>query len=582
MIESAIYKEKNLYRRIKGRQGHMETVRQPYDDRSSDIVDFCDPGLTSWENGQEGKFRGVRIYEGTPPWALRVMSDGWQGYLVSKNIEWLRYSIRELDGDDQTNKWLREREEYMYEVYRKSELYQALNPYTRFGLSVGSPVIIVWKEGGRHRCLVPHPKENYHGSMGAYHRKYEMTAIEAVKKFIGTNEMHRALNDESYDMDKLPLSKAVLNAYKNGEHYTKFEFIHAIYNRNDHLIEREDKDSRKQWFEYFIETNVDNEDNAKPIKEKGYFSKPHIRWDYERNTDEHYARTPAWNAIMDIRSGQELAKQRLEVGQRALDPAMWVMRKYRMNFSSLPGAINSYDRIDERDAIPTPIHDGVNYQIGVDVHQMTIQAVERWFQTDFFLILNRMGIQDSGKWPTATQIMEMQGEKALIASSKVESYTRAIKEIDDRFNDIEDRDGNMPEPPQIVKDYLAYRKLRFSESELDVAIEFLGPLNQLQKKFLGLRKLQTGMAVVREFLEVDPNLKHKVRMSKTLEKALEEVGFYQDGIVPEPEYEETLAAIAEAARQEQATETAIEMAKAVPGLSKGMDGASPMAKMLDQ
>ena len=58
----------------------------------------------------KGNLVGECIYNGSPSWYSRVMSTGFQGSLVSKNIAWIRYQMGqyELKGIDELDLWLQE------------------------------------------------------------------------------------------------------------------------------------------------------------------------------------------------------------------------------------------------------------------------------------------------------------------------------------------------------------------------------------------------------------------------------------------------------------------------------------------
>lgn len=74
-------------------------------------------------------------------------------------------------------------------------------------------------------------------------------------------------------------------------------------------------------------------------------------------------------------------------------------------------------------------------------------------------------------------------------------------------------------------------------------------------------------------MSLDENLKHKVRLSQSLERALEESGFNQDDIVPEDEYQEYLAEVAEQERQMAMAQLASD---AIPKMGHEIEKDSPM------
>lgn len=601
MPDQTPYSQMSLTKKILDRQLQLERIREPYDPRMAEIIDYCDPGLTEWsnrthgysssgasgglwsyDNGVEGRFRGQKIYEGTPPWALRVMADGWIGSLVSQVRPWMKYQFpdKELRGNDDVNKWMQDLEDHMIVVYRSSELYPALGPYSRAGLSVGSPVIMPWDDTkkGQIRCDVPHPKENFHGPYDSYHRKYMITVIDAVKRFMpeGVPE----------DIQNAKLSFQLLSDYNNGQHGNRHEFIRAIYKEDDPILDGQPaRFKNKPWMEFYVETpksgaSDDQHISKEPVLIEGDFTKPHIRWDWEINTDEYYARTPSWHAIQDIRSGQELERQKLELGQRNLKPPMWLMKKYHNQFSGNPSSSLYYDTIAEKDNKPEPILDGSNWQIGDEQSKQGRRGVERWYQTDFFQAITKLTAENTGAWPTLGQLLQLGGEKALVLGPRVGRFTTVLREIDDRFFDIENRKGNLPPPPDIVLEWVAEQQAEdptFKDFRLD--LEFLGTLAVLQEEAETLGKSDKALTIIERYATLDPMMLHKVRLARAMEKDLESIRWPQDAIVPEDEYNDLLAAIAEAEAQERQAEQAAAMADAVPKLSDAVEDGSVLANL---
>lgn len=549
-------------------------LRQPYDDKFQTIVNFCDPGLTAWDtdtDSAEGEFRGENIYEGTAPWALRTMTDGWLGNLISMSDPWFHYTFpdKKLRDNDEVNAWMQQREDQMYYTYRQSEFYSAMSPFTRFAFSVGSPVIIPYedRDSGRIKCLVPSPKENYHGPRDGYHRYYDITVAEAVSKFLK--------NKIPDDIDDAILSRAILEDYYNGHHSKRYKFIMAIYRKDDPILHGQPKRFRNEaWMEFYVEAAAAHPQIKKPpIQVKGHATKPHIRWDYERNSDENYARTPSWHAISDITSEQALSKQELMLGERSLHPPMWAMNKYILNLD--PGGVVRYTSPNDFKNKPEPIFDGSNYSVGTESLDRRTAAVKKWFKTDLFRLLSQLA-QQKGGWPTATQVLQMSGEEAAMLAPHMGRFATVLREIDNRFMDIEQRRGTLERPPDIILEYMALRK-SLGDKSLELGIELLGPLTQVQQISQTLSRSQAGREIIGEYMQLDPLLVHKAKLSIAMEKDLEGVRWPADAMNSEDEYQTILATLAEQEAAQQAMEQAGAVADAVPKLSKEVEEGSPLA-----
>lgn len=584
-MEYSAYEDKTVVGKFIARQGRLEDLRNPYDSRFSEIIDFCEPGLTAWSGHHDGEgvgdFRGEKIYEGTPPWALRTMAKGWLGNLVSRSLRWLKYVLpdKELRDNDQVNQFLQDTEDHMISVYRRSELYAALNPYTRAALSVGSPVIIPYEHDHRIKMMVPHPAENYHGPMDTYHRKYQLTAMEAVEEFMGGR-----VPQESDGRDQ-KLSFALLQAWRSGDHTAKFTFLRCFCRREDPILRDAPRRYRRApWMEFALEYN--NADDAlqqrEPLTVQPHWTRPHIRWDYERNANEFYARTPAWNAMQDIRSGQEMAKQMIEAGQEALKPPLWLYGKLRSRYHLRPGGRTYYTNAEEAALEPRVVQTTKAYPHGVDVHERIKQSVERWFVIDLWRMMSRLRDRETGGWPTATHVMEMASEKAALLAPEIGDFTDAVAEIDDRCYGIEYMAGRAPALPDILQEYMAEsRALDPTYDGKVIDIHFIGPLAMMQQRGMTLGRTQAGLAILGQYTALEPNIVHKVNLPKAAERDLEGVGFYQDCIRTEDEYNEIVTALAQREAAAAVGENLRETAKVLPSLGRAVEEGSPLNRMME-
>lgn len=559
------YADKNLYERIIDRQTYMEQVRQPIEADCDKIIDHYNPDLTRFtEYKGKGKpsILGAKIYEGTAPWAVNLMADGFQGNLVSHSIEWFRYSMAEnkFKGNDEVNKWLQKLEDYMYSVYRSSNFYPALGPFCRGGISVGSPVIIPEQDkiSGRTFCIVPHPTERYllqnrFGETDVLHLKSEWTIRNAVL-FFGKENM----------------SKAVQDSYDNGRHNEKVTIIRAIYFYLDPIFEGLDGEEKPRWLwpSYYVEKTTDP-DKKKPLMVDGYWSKPFSVWHYRKDQSMTYAVTPAWLSYFDANSLNKMRKSLIMAAQKSVEKSWWASSAFYNKLKLYPKAINWYDPAQYAHK-PEPLEDKVDYPFGIEIEDRIAKSVERWFHVKMWMMLS-VWAEEQKAPPTATQIIQMAGEKAVLLGPRVGMFLNNLEEIDNRFVDIEQRAGRLPEPPAIVLEY----------SNGKINPEFIGPLAQLQKQFHGIRRIQTSLESANMVFALDPLVRHKIIAEVLLEHVLEENKFYQDAIRSDDEYRELIAAIAERQTAAEGIQMGKDVADAVPKLSKAIEPGSPAAALME-
>ena len=577
------YEEKGIVDRIIDRQKHMETIRQPWESDCDNICEMFRPDMVKFANKDSdslNKILGAKIYEGTGPWAMGLMSDGIQGHLVSRSNEWFRYGMdqRQFKGIDEVNAWLQALEEHMYSVYRKSNFYDALSPFCRTGVSVGSPVMIPEQDklSNKINCIVPHPAERYFmqsalGETNVLHLKSDWSIRNAVQEF----------GKESF-------SQSVRNNYENGHDEQKVTIIRAIYfhmdsifrdlpkfeHKQDDLSTEQDEPAiafnkpNKPWMSFYVEQNAEgdmNEGTKKPLRVEGYWTKPDIGWHYEKDMSEVYARTPSWYAYWDVKSMSANRKTMLMSGQRQVEPAWWVPSSLRGEFKSYPKGVNWYDPAQAKDK-PVPLQENTNITQSIELENRMAKCVERWFHVPMWHMLTRWAEEQKAP-PTATQVIEMAGEKAVLLGVRMGRFFTTLEQADDRFIDIEQRAGRLPEPPDIV--------LEFSNGR--VTPEFIGPLAQIQKQYHSLRRVQTVLAAADPVFALDPMVRHKIKAEVVMEHLLEENKFYQDAIRSDDEYKELLAAIAQKQAIAEGVQMGTEVAKAVPSVSKDVEPNSPLA-----
>jgi hypothetical protein len=562
----------------------MEQIREPWETDCDNIIDLFRPDLNRFASkgtDTRRKILAPHIHEGTGPWAARLMSDGIQGNLVSQSLDWIRYLVEEtwLKGNDDINKWLQELEEHMLWVYRKSNFYDALGPYCRGAITVGSPVMIPELDDttGRIKCFVPHPAirylmQNRFGETDVLHLKDEWTIRNAVEKFGKEN-----------------MSQGVQRKYDNGDDNEKVTIIRGIYFYLDRIfkelpeqeldvvetydtegkgVERRTKDfnPRWPWVSIYVEKDIEGNDRGekKPLKIEGYWSKPFSVWHYEKDQGEVYARTPAWMSYYDVQSANQTRKSLIMAGQRSVERAWWVPDFLKTQFKTYPRGMNWFAP-GQQAYKPEPLDDNSHYPFGADIEDRFIKSVERWFHVRMWMMLSIWSEEQKAP-PTATQIIQMAGEKAVLLGPRVGRFMHTLEENDARFIDIEDRRGTLPIKPDIL----------LEQSDGEINPEFVGPLAQLQKQFHSSRNIEGALAASAMVFEIDPLTRYKIKAEKLVEHILELNKFPQDLIRDEDEYEDYVKAIAEQAQAERTLEAGGQIADAVPKLQKKTEEGSPL------
>lgn len=563
----------NLYGRIMLRHGGMADERRPYEPDFENIIEIFNPGLSEFEETDKKRIRDT--FNGTPSSALRIMADGMQGSTVSRSIAWLRYLLpqRGLKGVDEVVNWLQACEDHMYPVYARSSFYPALGPYFRAGLSVGTPALISEENisAGKIECTIPHPRENYFrfdafGVPVQYHRRFKKTITQLLIELKQRN------------IPTTALSLTTQTAISSGQN-TKIDLLQVYYRDDDPIFdglkvsgEFGDLLPARPWRTYILEVAADGvvDGEKKPFEAAGYWTRPHAVWRYEISSDEIYARTPAWFALHDAKGEITASKTLMEAAEGYVRENYLATQDMKGRIRRKPGS-TTYLATTQSEVKDMPSRNK-NYPIADDARNRMVANVERWFDVQFYLLLQRQ-LVSGGSPPTATQIIGAEGEQALLRGTRIERLVNDIlTPIDDRFWSIELNAGRLPQPPDIVLDP------EFGIERVDA--DFIGPLLQAQKKAFAVRRFLEGKGIIDEFVNTWPELKHKIKSEDMLERVLEEIGFDQSSINSKDEFAEIMDAIAAQERQRQALEAGAAIADAVPKLSKPIEANSPLAAVV--
>ncbi len=564
----------NLFERIMIRHGEMVDERRPYEPDFEAIIEIFRPGLSEFQETNKKRIRDT--FNGTPASALRVMSDGMQGSIVSRSIDWLKYTMPQpvFKGVDEVIAWLQANEDHMLSVYARSGFYPCLGPYFRGALSVGTPAIISEENPGTGKieCTVPHPRENYFrfdfDSFGVpvqYHRRFKKTLTQ----------LQIELKERGIDVKAMtPATRAAIRDGRNPD----IEVLQVYYRDDDPIFEGVtfsgkfgDIKPDRPWRTYLLEVpgNADTGKKKVPFEAAGYWARPHAVWRYEISTDEIYARTPAWFSLHDARGEITASKTLMEAAEGYVRPQYNASEDMRGKIRRKPGS-TTYNPTDKSFVKEMP-QGGKNYPIADKERDRMVANVERWFDVPFYLMMQRQ-LVSGGSPPTATQIIGAAGEQALLRGTNIQRVVNdALTPIDDRFFSIELNAGRLPEPPDII--------LEMTDGQVDA--EFIGPLLQAQKKAFAVRRFLEGKGIIDGFIETWPELRHKIKSEGYLERTLEAAGFDMESINSEDEFKEIMDDIAEREREQAALDAGSQIADTIPKLSKSVEANSPIAAAVE-
>ena len=507
----------------------LKTIRRYYEEVWSEIEDELFP--YRWGSWSRKENRGARagedIYDSYPLHMLNIATDGFQGHMVSPSFRWMHPHIPNIKPDPQTRRWLQDTEDQFYFEFMQSNIYEAINEYIQDALSIGTAHIFGQEDGNKIVFTVMHPRElwiaeNFRGRADTHFREFYLTVRQAVEEF------------GFY-------CQPVTNMFEQKHYHKEIKFIHACIPNYGNRA--------KPYLSIYIDV-----ENNKVVHEGSFRFGPYATWRYRKLSHEPYGRSPAWDAMRDIKLLNRFGKTALQAGQRHADPIKWLPSEVKNRYDNRAGAINFYE---DPTRLPFQEVERSNYPIQQNMIDERRQIVRQAFNVDFFLML-----QQQQREMTAYETAARENERVALLGSAVGRFqTEALGPLIEMIYEISSNAGRMPEPPDIVKEQYGGERIQ---------IDYTGPLAQAQKR-LRMQGTLAGLQAVLPYAQFSPELVDNFDFDVIAKDTAESYGMRQDAIRNPANVQQLRQQRAEQAEQQQELDAAEQMARA------SRDGAQAIA-----
>lgn len=578
-----IWENKALLERINDRLSQQKIKYERWRPAQDQIIHIFRPDMSS-NIDDDGDFFGSNIFEGTPPYAVDTMATAFQGNTVSKSIDWIMYTMGDykLKGIDELDNWCQNIRDHMTAVYRQSNFYDVQPQFTKNAFSVGSPVMfgeedilkgkIYWMPTYYRNTYVFYNK--YNEPEGVIIEDTEWTVKQVIDRFIPEKgEAGKAKIKEKLSIN---LNKLITD----GQYNEKVTILKVVFKATDPIWEGNNFKKPKgnyKWLTVYFESGTDKDKNTPLNKNMGDFSQPFTVWDYDKKQNESSSRTPAFSAIWDALSLQQVHKNYLENVQNQNRPPIMALNDMR-NRLNLGSEGITYVEKDEYQTPPKPLDLIGSLEMNGELSLLLSQACERWFHLDEFRTFNNL--TKTNKQPvSALQILKMAAENSVLLSPALESQGRALRFIDDRMMSIEMRAGRGPFSPQDMANITDIITSTTNTKSVVVAPEFISQLGRAQKVQQSLDPIITGVDIAADIsAKIDPDLAMlSMRGYGALNDALDAIGFPMKNFKPEDDYNEAKDALNQQRAEAQQKLDSIEMMKASKNLQGPVDPNSILA-----
>lgn len=471
--------QKSLVKKFDARFDEMARVRLPYEEKWQEVIELFMPGLSRWYNSNDetnpGDKRNFTVYNDSPQEALQTSADGMQGLLASASLDWFKYEMadKELNDIPEVRAWLQQVEEIAYSLFADSNFYSVLNRVflNVLGLGNGCMFIDTNRNGDGIACSTFHPREVYitedsNEVVSGFAREFSLPISNAID-FFGKNDLSESL---------------VLNAEKKPLETARFR--HGIFRRDDMMFDREMSLPDREWISMYTEVGAKALE-PKPLRVAGYFSYPAPFWRLNKVSDSLYGWGLGCSSLVSAYGLNAATFINMRQGQLAVDPTIKASASLKGRLDVMPHGRIWMEPGEEAEAMIS----GINYSVGLDREERLQIAIDKRFNVDFFLMLNRAVHPISPE-----ELAEKVGERSVLLGPKIGTFNHDLGDpIHDRIIELAFLNDWLPEPPAILQELGA----RFD-------VKYVGPLAQAQRDLFETRRSQRALAKAVPWFELLP------------------------------------------------------------------------------
>ena len=445
----------------------LKSARSNHEQMWENITRFCAPDRDFWTMMRETPQQSARhIFDGTPLSAVNIMANALQGYMASKQTKSFKVGVESYRTlkyqpfEGRMRRYMQELEDAMYWMINRSNFYDMINEVFRVGATIATTSLFVDVVPGEDRIvnLLAHPKdiwisENEARIVDTVFRRVQMNAKDIIRRW--PNSVDQRFKDQAKTNPFEPIEVLHVTLPRDARDVTKIDNLN------------------KPFASYWIMPAADT-----LLSESGFDENPYITWRWSTPNASTYGWGPSHSAMAEILRLNKVSKTMTDAAELSVFPALNVPAEQNGKLDLRAKGMNPY--VDPS-RIVTPIQQVGSYPIGRDREEAIERAVREHYMVDMFLMLNNQA--ESKK--TATEILEMQSEKAAIMgaiTSRIES--ELFDPLFDRYFEIGMTNGWLPPPPPEAFDMLQGAELK---------IDYIGPMSQIQKRFYEMQSIDAPL-----------------------------------------------------------------------------------------
>jgi hypothetical protein len=205
-------------------------------------------------------------------------------------------------------------------------------------------------------------------------------------------------------------------------------------------------------------------DDKLQISEKGFREMPYLVPRWEKLVGEVYGRSPAWNALSDIRMINSMSETMIRAAQKEVDPPLLMADDgVLMPLQTFPSGVNIGGVDENGNPRVRPMVSGTRLDIGLEMMEQRRDSIRKAYFIDQFI--EREGVQPL----TATESLHRQENRLRLTGPQTRRLEdEYLSQLINRVYGIMDRRGLLPPPPEVL-----------DGQEID--IEYVSPIANTQR-----------------------------------------------------------------------------------------------------
>ena len=423
------------------RLNRLESQKSTWEDHWQEILDYVMPRkaevTVDYERGQK---RTEKLFDSTAIHANTLLAASLQGTLTSASLPWfhLRARNENLNNDRAVQVWLEDCRNRMLKAFNGSNFNTEVHEFYLDICSTGTACIETEETDTGFTFRTLHITEYFisedrNGKIDTLFRKFEYTARQAMQKF-----------------GKDVLSDKIKEAFDNNPD-KKFTFVHVVMPAKEYHGSYKTK---LPYLSLYIEKDTKN-----LVKEGGYNEMPYLVTRWSKASGETYGRSPAYNALPDIKTLNKAVELGLKAWAKAIDPPLLVEDDGVIGrVKTSPAGLT----VVRRDGAIKPLNTNARF----DVSDMRENELRNAIKQAFFS--DQLELQQ-GPQMTATEVqVRYELMQRLLGPTLGRFQTEFLNPLIERCFNILDRQGLLAPAPDSV-----------AGSSID--IEYVGPLARSQR-----------------------------------------------------------------------------------------------------